>query len=371
MRSRSLSGYERCVPRCISAATILVGVTGFISPSVAQVFSDPAVSYTIETNQTAQTIDTDLGVPICSVPWPGNWNGSQSLSISQMLTEFNGGCPHATLRRDINAQSRIISNNSISVVILCGIRANLSSQIGQVGFATGQMSAQVTGSVVLHEWVTADIAWIATANQALQQAQTWLGAELVGPVDPLTNQGALIHESWSGTTSTTMASTQRLLAPGRYELRTTSTGSLVPAGGFVFAAQSSASLDINHWVPTMPPTHLDLTGDGVVNLDDACAWADQPTDANQDGLIDALDLQLIMALARAGDDDVTDTNGDGLPDQCTCVADWNADGVLDFFDVQGFLAAYSAGQPSADLTGDGLFDFFDVLRFLSLFSGGC
>lgn len=368
MRSRSHSGFNLCVPHCISAATILVGV---ISPSVAQVFSDPAVSYVIETNQTAQTIDTDLGVPICSVPWPGNWNGSQALSISQMLTEFNGGCPHTTLGRDINAQSRIINSNSISVVILCRIRANLSSQIGQVGFAIGQMSTQVTGSVVLHEWVTADIVWNSTANQALQQAQTYLDTELVGPVDPLTNQGALIHETWSGTTSATMASTQRLLAPGRYELRTTSTGSFVPAGGFVFTAQSSASLGVSHWVPAMPPAYLDLTGDGVVNLDDACAWANQPTDANQDGTIDALDLELIMALARAGGDTVTDQNGDGLPDQCVCPADWNGDGVLDFFDVQGFLGAYAVGAPAADLTGDGSFDFFDVLQYLSLFSGGC
>lgn len=54
-----------------------------------------------------------------------------------------------------------------------------------------------------------------------------------------------------------------------------------------------------------------------------------------------------------------------------CPADWNFDGLLDFFDVQGFLNSYSARQPAADLNHDGLFDFFDVQAFLAGFSAGC
>lgn len=46
-------------------------------------------------------------------------------------------------------------------------------------------------------------------------------------------------------------------------------------------------------------------------------------------------------------------------------------GVLDFFDVAAYLAAFSAQEPSADLTGDGVFDFFDVSAFLGAFSAGC
>ena len=56
---------------------------------------------------------------------------------------------------------------------------------------------------------------------------------------------------------------------------------------------------------------------------------------------------------------------------CDCVADFNHDGVLDFFDVQAFLDAFSAGDSSADLTNDGVFDFFDVQAFLQAFSIGC
>jgi uncharacterized membrane protein len=54
-----------------------------------------------------------------------------------------------------------------------------------------------------------------------------------------------------------------------------------------------------------------------------------------------------------------------------CTADWNADGALDFFDVQGFLADFAAGLSSADLNADGVLDFFDVQTFLGLFAAGC
>jgi hypothetical protein len=54
-----------------------------------------------------------------------------------------------------------------------------------------------------------------------------------------------------------------------------------------------------------------------------------------------------------------------------CLADFNADGVLDFFDVSAFLNAWSAGDPAADFNADGLFDFFDVQAFLALFAAGC
>ncbi|MBX3324072.1 MAG: hypothetical protein KF757_13910 [Phycisphaeraceae bacterium] len=54
-----------------------------------------------------------------------------------------------------------------------------------------------------------------------------------------------------------------------------------------------------------------------------------------------------------------------------CPGDWNGDGVLDFFDVQGFLGAFSSRDPRADLNNDGLFNFFDVQMFLQAFSAGC
>lgn len=53
------------------------------------------------------------------------------------------------------------------------------------------------------------------------------------------------------------------------------------------------------------------------------------------------------------------------------VADFNADGELNFFDVSAFLVAYQGEDPQADLNGDGLFNFFDVSAFLVAYQAGC
>ena len=55
----------------------------------------------------------------------------------------------------------------------------------------------------------------------------------------------------------------------------------------------------------------------------------------------------------------------------TCGPDLNADGLLDFFDVQFFLQAFSSQDPLGDFNEDGRYDFFDVQAFLNAFSTGC
>lgn len=59
-----------------------------------------------------------------------------------------------------------------------------------------------------------------------------------------------------------------------------------------------------------------------------------------------------------------------LPEE-TCAADINGDGVLNFFDVSAFVAAFSASDPIADFNGDGLFNFFDISAFVAAFTAGC
>ncbi len=54
-----------------------------------------------------------------------------------------------------------------------------------------------------------------------------------------------------------------------------------------------------------------------------------------------------------------------------CPADLTGDGMLDFFDVSGFLNAYNAQDPAADFTGDGIYDFFDVSAFINAYNAGC
>lgn len=134
------------------------------------------------------------------------------------------------------------------------------------------------------------------------------------------------------------------------------------------------------------PRFVNLLGhDGVAGtLDDDLHLADDSP------LIDAgLDINRDLdldGLPRAVDRVNVEDTGDGLTwnplryvdmgcfeNQNTgfCVADFNGDGVLDFFDVQGFLNAFATQDPSADLTGDAVWNFFDVQAFLAAFSAGC
>jgi hypothetical protein len=55
-----------------------------------------------------------------------------------------------------------------------------------------------------------------------------------------------------------------------------------------------------------------------------------------------------------------------------CKADANADGLLNFFDVTTFIAAFNAQDPDADIAPPfGTINFFDLLTFISRFNTGC
>lgn len=55
-----------------------------------------------------------------------------------------------------------------------------------------------------------------------------------------------------------------------------------------------------------------------------------------------------------------------------CVADTNGDGVLNFFDVSGFVGLFNAQDPRADLSAPfGVWNFFDVSAFIAAYNAGC
>jgi len=88
----------------------------------------------------------------------------------------------------------------------------------------------------------------------------------------------------------------------------------------------------------------------------------QTVDINEDGATDLITGQ------RSGYVSVhfgTTCGGVGCP------ADFTGDGLLDIFDVFGFLDAFNSANPAADFTGDGSFDIFDVFAFLDAFNAGC
>ncbi|MEM9374165.1 MAG: GC-type dockerin domain-anchored protein [Planctomycetota bacterium] len=54
-----------------------------------------------------------------------------------------------------------------------------------------------------------------------------------------------------------------------------------------------------------------------------------------------------------------------------CVADFDMNGTLNFFDVSAFIAAFVAMDPAADIDGNGIWNFFDVSDYIGLFQAGC
>jgi hypothetical protein len=58
-------------------------------------------------------------------------------------------------------------------------------------------------------------------------------------------------------------------------------------------------------------------------------------------------------------------------ERADCPADFNDDGIVDFFDYLDFAAAFDAENPYADFNDDGSIDFFDYLDFAAAFDRGC
>jgi len=55
-----------------------------------------------------------------------------------------------------------------------------------------------------------------------------------------------------------------------------------------------------------------------------------------------------------------------------CLADFNNDGNVNFFDISTFIAAYNSQNPSADIAAPfGTFNFFDIAAFISAYNAGC
>ena len=58
-----------------------------------------------------------------------------------------------------------------------------------------------------------------------------------------------------------------------------------------------------------------------------------------------------------------------------CLADFNGDGFLDFFDYDDYVNCFETGTcppgKDADFNGDGFVDFFDYDDFVAAFERGC
>lgn len=90
-----------------------------------------------------------------------------------------------------------------------------------------------------------------------------------------------------------------------------------------------------------------------------------------DGLPTACIIDLVPQLTRGRL--IAATQGRGAWDVPLnlCGADFNCDGIVDFFDYLDFVAEFSSNGSGADFNADTVIDFFDYLDFVAAFSLGC
>jgi subtilisin family serine protease len=69
-------------------------------------------------------------------------------------------------------------------------------------------------------------------------------------------------------------------------------------------------------------------------------------------------------------DDVAITE-EFVVDPPTCPQDIDGNGLLNFFDISGFLSLFNSQDPSADWDNNGQYNFFDISSYLASFNAGC
>ncbi|KAA0215837.1 MAG: hypothetical protein DYG94_06685 [Leptolyngbya sp. PLA3] len=120
---------------------------------------------------------------------------------------------------------------------------------------------------------------------------------------------------------------------------------------------------------TVGPTGVGTTG-GWFYVSHRIADVIAPTSTMKVRFL-ASDSAALPSVVEAAVDAFSITTFSCVDPEPDCPADFNGDNLLDFFDVQDFLAAFSAHQPAADFNNDSAFDFFDVQAFLQAFANGC
>ena len=154
-------------------------------------------------------------------------------------------------------------------------------------------------------------------------------------------------------------------------------------GGVAILDRSSLSMDADHFGFTGGFTSIEVIQDDQLLVGDSTGQVillEPYPSLEVRGVIQArsansrTDVQAIgvhQGVAFVG----FDWGGVGMidvSDQCSaCLADFDSDGDLDFFDISSFIVAYSNDDPSVDFNDDGSLNFFDVSLFLEAFAQGC
>jgi hypothetical protein len=117
-------------------------------------------------------------------------------------------------------------------------------------------------------------------------------------------------------------------------------------------------------------------GEGRVYLGSAVVTTDSAGEAPFAVDLDASEIEDgWIATATATDTATAETSefGPALSFSVSqpCLADFNADGTVNFFDIADFIDAFNTQDPATDLDDNGQSNFFDVAAFIDAYNAGC
>jgi enediyne biosynthesis protein E4 len=112
------------------------------------------------------------------------------------------------------------------------------------------------------------------------------------------------------------------------------------------------------WPSGMVQTATDVAVDQIIRVVEHHEYA---TDCNRNCVADVSDIETGTS---------ADADGNGIPDECECRADFNNNGEVEINDFLILFAYWGASGPEADLTGDNTVDIQDLLVLIISF-GPC
>ena len=247
---------------------------------------------------------------------------------------------------DFGDSTRVGSGSRFVELVDMNNNGNLDLVISNGGLNGLMLIDNPRGSPISNPGRFADGEYFLELNIANQRADD------PDPVDQLADQ----FDTWRAGLAGKVDAVQSVIV-GRHRISTNSS--------------TTVTIELRDWQGNL----LAITDPGAWSLDDTNGRfaASAPT------LIEPGIFELeITPLGSIGQDTLTIRVGDGT-DQVRLmpefgvfvlenIADFTADGVLDFFDISAFLGAYFAGDLDADLTGEGELDFNDVSLFLLAFN---
>ena len=219
--------------------------------------------------------------------------------------------------------------------------------INAIAVATGAPNTIYSGNTAGSVYVTTD-------------AATWNNRSTGLPSGQISD--IIIHPTLPGTAFVSYYNTSgnRVLKTTNFGVTWTNMTGTLPSG------VAARALEID-WTTHIPAMYVGAGSGIYVSLNGGVTWIRD--DASFPNVIVG-DLKLHAPTRTI----VAGTYGRGawrasLPPNCP--ADFNGDGVQDFFDYLDFVDAFSANLIAADFNLDGTIDFFDYLDFVDAFSAGC